>query len=44
MEGAILEEGCIIAPNSVIPPGRVVKARQVWGGNPVKYIRKASEQ
>jgi carbonic anhydrase/acetyltransferase-like protein (isoleucine patch superfamily) len=44
MEGAILEEGCIIAPNSVVPPGRVVKSRQVWGGNPIKYIRKALEQ
>jgi gamma-carbonic anhydrase len=44
MEGAILKKGCIIAPNSVVPPGRVVKERQVWGGNPIKYIRKAKEQ
>lgn len=44
MEGAILKKGCVIAPNSVVPPGRVVKERQVWGGNPIKYIRKALEQ
>jgi hypothetical protein len=44
MEGAILQRGAIIAPNSVVPPGRVVKERQVWGGNPIKYIRKALEQ
>jgi carbonic anhydrase/acetyltransferase-like protein (isoleucine patch superfamily) len=44
MEGAILQKGCIIAPNSVVPPGRVVKERQVWGGNPIKYIRKGMEQ
>ena len=44
MEGAILQAGAIIAPNSVVPPGRVVKERQVWGGNPIKYIRKAMEQ
>ena len=44
MEGAILQNGCIIAPNSVVPPGRVVKENQVWGGNPIKYIRKALEQ
>jgi carbonic anhydrase/acetyltransferase-like protein (isoleucine patch superfamily) len=25
MEGAILKKVCIIAPNSVVPPGRVVK-------------------
>lgn len=44
LEGAILKKGAIIAPNSVVPPGRVVKERQVWGGNPIKYIRKAMEQ
>jgi carbonic anhydrase/acetyltransferase-like protein (isoleucine patch superfamily) len=44
MEGAILQKGAIIAPNSVVPPGRVVKERQVWGGNPIKYIRSAKEQ
>ena len=44
MEGAILKKGCIIAPNSVVPPGRVVKERQVWGGNPIKYVRYAKEQ
>ena len=44
MEGAVLQKGCIIAPNSVVPPGRIVKERQVWGGNPIKYIRKALEQ
>jgi carbonic anhydrase/acetyltransferase-like protein (isoleucine patch superfamily) len=44
MEGAILQKGSIIAPNSVVPPGRIVKERQVWGGNPIKYIRKSLEQ
>lgn len=29
----------MIAPGSVVPPGRVVPGRQVWGGNPIKYIR-----
>jgi carbonic anhydrase/acetyltransferase-like protein (isoleucine patch superfamily) len=31
-------------PNSVVPPGRVVPANQVWGGNPIKFIRFAKEQ
>lgn len=39
LEGAIVEEGAIITPNSVVPPGRVVPAMQVWGGNPIKFIR-----
>lgn len=44
MEGAVIKKGAIIAPNSVVPPGRIVKERQVWGGNPIKFIRKALEQ
>ncbi len=44
MEGAILQKGCVVAPNSVVPPGRVIKERQVWGGNPIKFIRKGVEQ
>lgn len=39
LEGAIVEEGAIISPNSVVPPGRVVPTMQVWGGNPIKFIR-----
>lgn len=44
LEGARIEEGAIILPNSVVPPGRVVPANQVWGGNPIKFIRFAKEQ
>lgn len=39
LEGAIVEEGAIITANSVVPPGRVVPSMQVWGGNPIKFIR-----
>lgn len=44
LEGAIIEDGAIIAPNSVVPPGRLIKSRQVWGGNPIKYIRTSRER
>jgi len=44
MEGSMLENGCIIAPNSVVPPGRVVPSRQMWGGNPIKYIRDVDDR
>ena len=27
-----------------MPPGRLVPAYQVWGGNPIKFIRHAREQ
>ena len=39
LEGARLEKGCMLAPGSVVPPGRLIPAGQVWGGNPVEYIR-----
>lgn len=39
LEGSRLERGSMIAPNSVVPPGRLIPSKQLWGGNPVKYIR-----
>lgn len=36
LEGAQLERGCHIGPNSVVPPGRVIPAGQLWAGNPVE--------
>ena len=39
-----MESGAIILPNSVVPPGRIVPAKQVWGGNPIKFIRFAKDQ
>ncbi len=38
-----MERGAVIVPNSVVPPGRLIPARQVWGGNPVEYIRDVEE-
>ena len=39
LEGARLEKGCQIAPGSVVPPGRLIPTKQLWGGNPVKFIK-----
>lgn len=44
MEGAIIEDGSVIAPGSVVPPGRTVPSRQVWGGNPIKYVRDVEDR
>jgi hypothetical protein len=43
MEGCRIEKGAIILPNSVVPPGRLIPARQVWGGNPVEFVREVTE-
>jgi len=39
LEGARIEKGAQIAPGSVVPPGRLIPSKQLWGGNPVKFIK-----
>ena len=29
----------MIAPGSVVPPGRLIPAGQLWAGNPVEYVK-----
>ena len=29
----------MLLPGSVVPPGRLIPAKQLWGGNPVEYIK-----
>ena len=42
-QGARLERGCQILPNSVVKAGALIPAGQVWGGNPVTFVRELSE-
>ena len=35
MEGAQLERGCVIAPNSYVPAGSRIPAHTLWAGSPV---------
>ena len=39
LEGARIEKGAQLAPGSVVPPGRLVPTKQLWGGNPVVFIK-----
>ncbi|CAG9310459.1 unnamed protein product [Blepharisma stoltei] len=43
LEGARVEKYAIVLPNSVIPPGRLIPSKQVWGGNPVQFIKNVYE-
>jgi carbonic anhydrase/acetyltransferase-like protein (isoleucine patch superfamily) len=43
-EGVKIEQGAMIAPNSYVPHGRLVPGKQLWGGNPIKYIRELTEE
>jgi len=43
MQGAKIERGAHILPGSVIPPGRLIPAGQVWGGNPIAFVKNLSQ-
>jgi carbonic anhydrase/acetyltransferase-like protein (isoleucine patch superfamily) len=42
-EGWIIERGAEIQSNSIVPPGRLIPAGQLWGGSPVRYVKDLSE-
>ena len=29
----------MVAPGSVVPPGRLIPSNQLWAGNPVEYVK-----
>ena len=39
LEGARIESGAQLTPGSVVPPGRLIPTKQLWGGNPVVFIK-----
>jgi carbonic anhydrase/acetyltransferase-like protein (isoleucine patch superfamily) len=43
-EGALVETGAQLAAGSVVPPGGRIPAGELWGGNPVKFIRKLEDE
>lgn len=42
--GVKIERGAVIAPNSYIPPGRLITSNSLWAGNPVKLVRELQEE
>merc|ERR1712072_91934 len=40
LEGALVEENAVVEAGSVVPRGARIPAKEVWGGNPVQFIRK----
>ena len=43
MDDARVEKGAIVAANALVPPGKTVKAGEVWAGNPAKKLRDVRE-
>jgi len=44
LEGAIVEELCILEPGTVVERGQFIPKRQVWGGNPARFVRDLHEE
>lgn len=40
LEGAVVEDGAFVAAGAVVPAGTRIPAGEVWGGNPLKFLRK----
>lgn len=43
-QGARLERGCHILPNSIVKAGSLIPAGQVWGGDPATFVRELNDQ
>ena len=39
MEGVVVESGAVLADGTVVPPGRRIPGKQLWAGNPARYVR-----
>ena len=39
MDLAIIEQYAMLAAGAVLTPGKVIKSKQIWAGNPAKYLR-----
>ena len=49
-QGSIIQKGCVIEPfsilaaGSVLLPGTLIGTKQLWAGNPAKYIRDVTDE
>ncbi|HSE77670.1 MAG TPA: gamma carbonic anhydrase family protein [Alphaproteobacteria bacterium] len=43
MDGAYVESGAMVAAGAVVTPGKRVPKRQVWAGNPARYMRDVTD-
>merc|ERR1711998_679263 len=40
LEGALVEAGAVVEAGGVVPSGARIPSNEVWGGNPVQFVRK----
>ncbi|KAG8461639.1 hypothetical protein KFE25_001257 [Diacronema lutheri] len=44
LEGSLVEKHAIVEPGSVLPAGGRVPSGEMWGGNPIAFVRKLSKE
>lgn len=44
MDDAIVEEEAMVAAGALVPPGKRIPSRQLWGGRPAKYMRDLTKE
>lgn len=44
MEGCEVGNDCIIAAGAVVLPGTLIPSKQLWAGNPAKYVRDVTDE
>ena len=43
LEGSLVEKHAVLAPGSVLPPGRRIPSGQLWAGSPAKFVRELTK-
>ncbi len=43
LDEAVIEEGAMVAAGALVPPHKVVKSGELWGGSPAKLMREMTE-
>jgi len=44
LEGSLVETRAVVEPGSVLPAGGRVPSGEVWGGNPIAFVRKLEKE
>lgn len=44
MDGVVVESGAMVAAGALVTPGKRVKAGELWGGSPARFLRPLTEE
>jgi len=44
LDGAAIESDGFLAAGAILTPGKIIRAREMWAGNPAKFVRVLSDE